>query len=172
MELTQRCLAGDTVALREFVEMFERQVFALCLRMLNHRQDAEDAAQESLLRAVKYLDRWDDTKPLAPWVLKIAANRCRTALEKRSRTPAPSLAAEQVSQRATSRPLDLGEELQLALRELHAAQRNCFELFYDQELSIAEISDIMDVPSGTIKTWLHRSRKQLAEYLRGRGVTA
>lgn len=171
MELTQRCLAGDVFALREFVELFERRVFALCLRMLHHRQDAEDTAQESLLRAVKYLDRWDDTKPLAPWVLKIAANRCRTAIARRKLAPRPAPGFEDTL-RAPARPVgDLAEELRLAIRVLHMQQRTCFELFYEKEHSIAEISDMMDVPEGTIKTWLHRSRRQLAEYLRSRGVT-
>merc|ERR1712014_30653 len=90
VELAQRCLDGDQSALREFVESFQQQVFALCLKMLRHRQDAEDTAQESLLRAVRYLKSWDPNQPLTPWVLKIAANRCRTALGKRNRTPIPT----------------------------------------------------------------------------------
>lgn len=170
MELAQRCLDGDKVALREFVEMFERQVFALCLRMLRHRQDAEDTAQESLLRAVKYLKSWDPSQPLGPWVLKIAANRCRTALGKRGRTPVPvEVFPEQPSNEITPQ-LGLADELDQALQLLKDDYRTCFVLFYEQELSIQEISHVMDVPEGTIKTWLHRSRKQLAQHFIRRGI--
>jgi RNA polymerase sigma-70 factor (ECF subfamily) len=138
--------------------------------MLRHRQDAEDTAQESLLRAVKYLGSWDATQPLAPWVLKIAANRCRTALGRRGRTPQPSDAVIDLASRNVAPPLGLGEELELALDVLNENHRTCFVLFYQQSLNIAEIAGIMEVPDGTVKTWLHRSRKQLAQRLRERGV--
>ena len=168
MELAQRCLAGDQMALREFVALFQGQVFSLCFRMLGHRQDAEDTTQESLIRAVRYLKSWDPAQPLRPWVLKIAANRCRTALGKRARTPIP--VKEIIENGETTTPqLGLAEELTLALATLKEQHRQCFVLFYEQELSIQEVAEIMDVPDGTIKTWLHRSRKELAEALKRRG---
>ncbi|WP_437228888.1 RNA polymerase sigma factor [Planctomicrobium sp. SH661] len=169
LELAQRCLRGDVRALREFVEVYREPVFALCLKMLRHREDAEDTAQESLVRALRYLKSWDPSQPLTPWVMKIAANRCRTNLGRRSRTPAASEVVEQLAA-VTAENTGLGEELELALDVLVAHQRRCFCLFYEHELSIAEISEIMEVPEGTIKTWLHRSRKQLAQRLRERGV--
>jgi RNA polymerase sigma-70 factor (ECF subfamily) len=171
VELAQRCLAGDPVALREFVETFQQQVFTLCLRMLRQRQDAEDAAQESLLRAVKYLPSWNSSQPLAPWVLKIASNRCRTALARRAKTPRSTDLAVQPAARSAAPTLGLAEELQSAIDELSENQRTCFVLFYQQELSIVDVARIMEVPEGTVKTWLHRSRKQLADRLRERGVT-
>ncbi len=170
MQLVQRCLAGDTDALRLFVQTHQQQVYALCYRMLGHREDAEDTAQESLLRAVRYLASWDRKQPLTPWVMKIAANRCRTALSKRSRLPSFSDLEHSSVSAADHEGSALGEELELALETLQGQQRTCFVLFYQQELSIAEISAIMQTPSGTIKTWLHRSRNLLAERLRERGL--
>jgi RNA polymerase sigma-70 factor (ECF subfamily) len=168
-ELVARCLQGDAAATRELVEQFERPVFALCLRMLRHRHDAEDAAQESLVRVVRHLGGWDGSRELLPWVLAIAANRCRTALERRTKRPIP---AESLPEPVAPPPPaagGLGEEVQQALGQLREEHRDCFVLFYEQELSILEISAIMQVPDGTIKTWLHRARKQLAELLRNRG---
>lgn len=169
MQLAQRCLTGDPDALRQFVQAYQQQVYALCYRMLGHREDAEDTAQESLLRAVKYLGSWDCTQPLTPWVMKIAANRCRTALGKRGRTTAIDFDLAQ-QEANVAEGAALGEELQLALEILPEQQRTSFILFYQRELSIAEIAEAMDAPSGTIKTWLHRSRKLLAEHLRERGL--
>lgn len=173
-ELVRRCLNGDQEALRVFIEMFQQPVFVLCYRMLHHRQDAEDVAQDSLVRAVRYLKSWDSSQPLSPWVMKIAANRCRTALGQRGRRPVTMETVESMPGQFTSgetERLDLAEELQEGLETLKENHRLSFILFYQQELSIAEISGIMDVPPGTIKTWLHRSRKQLAEYLSSRGVS-
>lgn len=169
VELAQRCLLGDAGALHEFVEVYRPPVFALCFRMLRHHQDAEDTTQESLARALRYLKSWDSTQPLTPWVMKIAANRCRTSLERRFRHPASQQSTDEVSVPAADH-LGLGEELQLALTQLGEHQRQCFILFYEQERSISDVAEIMQVPEGTIKTWLHRSRKQLAQHLRERGI--
>ncbi|WP_417847960.1 RNA polymerase sigma factor [Thalassoglobus sp.] len=170
VDLAQRCLAGDQNALREFVEVFQQQVFGLCFRMLGHRQDAEDTAQESLARAVKYLKSWDSTQPLRPWVLKIAANRCRTALGKRARLPKTVGESNDFGAESEFPQLGLAEELNQALDVLKDEHRECFVMFYQQELSIQEISAVLEIKEGTIKTWLHRSRKLLAEHLMKRGI--
>ena len=65
---------------------------------------------------------------------------------------------------------ELAEELQRALSVLKPDYRECFVLFYQQELSIEEISEVLGSPPGTIKTWLYRARKILAEELERRGV--
>ncbi|MFV0442318.1 MAG: RNA polymerase sigma factor [Planctomycetaceae bacterium] len=155
--------------MRTLVERFERPVMALCLRMVQHRQDAEDVAQESLVRVCRHLASWDGSRDLLPWVLAITANRCRTALEKRSRRPIPSDSLREPIAPDVPQPQGLGEELELALQHLRIEHRTCFTLFYQQELSILEISAVMGVPDGTVKTWLHRARKQLAELLQAKG---
>ena len=170
-ELVQRCLAGDEAAIRQFVGRFERVVFALCLRMLTHRQDAEDVTQESLVRIVRNLHRWDSNRPFLPWMIAIAANRCRTLLARRARRPMGTLLELETPAVVDSDSQELREELQLAIDQLREDYRNCFELFYLQELSCAEISRLVGVPEGTVKTWLHRARKELAEALRRRGFT-
>lgn len=157
-------------ALHEFVELYRRPVYTLCMRMLQHHQDAEDTAQESLVRAIRYLKSWDSSQPLTPWVMKIAANRCRTQLGKRRRVIRTTENVSQQMAPSSSGSLGLGEELQLALGILSEQHRHCFRLFYQEELSIVEIAQQMEVPEGTVKTWLHRSRKQLAERLRERGI--
>lgn len=167
--LVERCMAGDESAMRRFVNRFERLVYGLCLRMLGRREDAEDAAQDVFLRTFRSLHRWDSGRPLTPWLVAIAANRCRTALDRRSRLPVAAALPDQAETRCASR--DLAEELELALDQLRPEYRRCFELFYRQELSVAEVGDRLDVPQGTVKTWLHRARKELVEYLERRGVT-
>lgn len=169
--LVERCLAGDQDGLRAFVEHFQGLVFAICLRQLGQRQDAEDVAQETLVRAIRHLHHWDGVRPLKPWVLTIAVNRCRTHQSKRkARTYTVESVVEPVAQVVRLGGFDLAEELQRALSQLRENYRTCFLLFHQQELGIQEVAEIMECPEGTIKTWLHRARRELADLLRERGV--
>lgn len=173
VQLVQSCLADEEAGWLAFIERFQQPVFGLCLRMLRHRQDAEDVAQESLVRAVRNLHRWDQERPLLPWLLTITANRCRTALERRSRGPiATDFSIEPVGRERQDGEGEIAEEVALAVDDLRDEYRECFILFYQSELGCAEISEVLGCPVGTIKTWLHRARNQVAERLRRRGVTA
>jgi RNA polymerase sigma-70 factor (ECF subfamily) len=170
-ELVRQCLAGDEAAVRQFVERFQQVVFGLCLRMLGHRHDAEDATQETLLRAVRNLHRWDESRPLLPWLLAIAGNRCRTALEQRSRRPRMADLPTDAVMHAEMPVQDLGEELRYAIEQLREDYQTTFQLFYQQQLNCTQISEVMGVPEGTVKTWLHRARRELVERLERRGIT-
>jgi len=94
--LVKAIRSGDPQATRLLVERFHGIVFGLCYRMLNHRQNAEDVTQETFLRALRAIFGFDSTRPIRPWLLEIAANRCRAALALRMRRPtlAPVSAAE------------------------------------------------------------------------------
>lgn len=168
--LVQRCLNNDEAAVRAFVDRFQGRIFGICFRMLGHREDAEDVAQDVFLRAFRHLHRWDSERPLKPWLMTIAINRCRTLLQQRSRLPSPSEFVETAAIDDPPDSADLAEELQLGLEQLREEYRTCFVLFYQEELSCVEIGTMLDCPEGTVKTWLHRARRELAEFLRRRGV--
>ena len=97
------------------VERFRGQVFGLCYRMLGQRQDAEDAAQETFVRFLKNLHRWDQARDFQPWLFAIAGNRCRTALAARCRRPATEAAVDWIPDDAPDpRPAqNLAEEVRL-----------------------------------------------------------
>jgi RNA polymerase sigma-70 factor (ECF subfamily) len=170
--LVRQCLTGDQGAMLALVERFQGQVFGLCYRMLGQRQDAEDAAQETFVRVLKNLHRWDPEREFQPWLLTIAGNRCRTALAARRRRPASELIEELVADEEPGREAgrQLAEELHLALADLRPEYRQAFLLFHEQELSYADIAAAMNVPLGTIKTWVHRTRRELIHKLRERGA--
>lgn len=167
--LVQHCLAGEADAIRTFVERFQGLVFGLCYRMLRQREDAEDTAQETFTRIFRYLHQWEPQRPLKPWVMAIAANRCRTRLAHRAHQPQTTGDWQDFAVDSPKR-LGLAEELQKALDLLREDHRLCFVMFYEQEFSVQEIADALECPTGTIKTWLHRARKQIAESLQERGV--
>lgn len=171
--LAARCLAGDQQAMRTLVERHEQLVLRICLRMLGHRQDAEDVVQETFVRALRSLARWDPSRRFEPWLLAIAANRCRTALGKRriASFDQQTLAEEVPARRDPCQPLaHLNEEVRLALGELRDEYRQAFELFHYDELAYAEMAEVLAVPLGTVKTWVHRARQEVAACLRRRGV--
>jgi RNA polymerase sigma-70 factor (ECF subfamily) len=154
------------------VRRFQAQVFGLCYRMLGCRHDAEDVVQESFIRALKSLVRYDRERDFLPWLLAIAGNRCRTLLATRRRRPAENALPDNVLDRSPDwqSARNLAEEVQLALGSLRAEYRQAFLLFHQHELSYLEIAESMGVPVGTVKTWVHRGRREMIELLRRRGV--
>lgn len=170
-ELVRRSLLGEQAAMTELVDQFRGQVFGLCYRMLGHRQDAEDIAQESFVRALRSLAQWDSRREFRPWLLAIAANRCRTLLAARRKVPKPSSEVEELpDERSLHEDRHLGEEVALALAKLREEYRQAFVLFHQQQLNYAEIAEVLDCPVGTVKTWVHRARRELADHLRRRGI--
>jgi RNA polymerase sigma-70 factor (ECF subfamily) len=170
--LVEALRAGDPQAAGWLIERYQGAVFGLCFRMLGHRQDAEDVMQETFVRALRGISGFEDNRPLRPWLLGITANRCRTALARRARRPA---VVEPSEERADHRagvadPDDLAGELERALQRLRPEYRLVFVLFHEQNLAYDEISNAVGRPIGTIKTWLHRARAELADYLSRRGV--
>ena len=171
-DLVEALRAGDPQAPRLLVERFQGVVFGLCLRMMGHRHDAEDVMQEVFLRALRGVSGFDRERPLRPWLLGIAANRCRTALSRRGRRPAPAESAEDcVDPRAgPDDPDDLAGELERGLARLRPEYRMVVALYHEQGLPYEEIARTVGRPVGTVKTWLHRARAELADYLNRRGV--
>jgi RNA polymerase sigma factor (sigma-70 family) len=171
--LVRRCLRGDAASIQILVERFQSDVLGLCIRMLHHRQDAEDVTQEVFLRVFRSLRRWDKTRPLKPWIMTIAVNRCRTWMVQRARRP--ELAAY-LHETAASPPTDdaaeLAREIQAALADLREDYRLVFTLFHEQGLPYEDIAETVDKPVGTVKTWLHRARLEVLERLRRRGMVS
>jgi RNA polymerase sigma factor (sigma-70 family) len=169
--LVRDCLRGEPEAVRTLVERFQGEVYGLCARLLGHRHDAEDVTQEVFLRVFRSLRRWDGERPLKPWILGIAINRCRTWLARRSKRPR---LASYLSDMAPARPADDSAELVREIREAVAALRpeyhSVFVLFHEQGQSYDEIASAFDRPVGTIKTWLHRARLEVLQRLRQRGI--
>jgi len=172
--LVARCLRGEQAALAELVGRYRQRVVGFCRSLLGQQHDAEDVAQETFLRVCRHLHHWDQQREFEPWLLAIAGNRCRTALAARRRRPTPQPLPEvpvegQHQERAADQ---LREEVRIALGTLRNEYREAFLLFHERHLSYQEIADRLQVPLGTIKTWVHRARRDLFENLRDRGIVS
>ena len=169
--LVRRCLQGVPEAMRELIERFQSDVFGLCVRLLNHRHDAEDVTQEVFLRIFRSLHCWDSSRPLKPWIIGISVNRCRTWMSQRMKRPElVDYLQETASKEERDDSAELVGEIQLAMSNLREEYRTVFVLFHEQNQSYEEIAEVMERPVGTIKTWLHRARAEVLNHLKRRGM--
>ena len=178
-QLVERVVAGDGEAFRQLVERYQRPVYGLLLRMVRSPALAEDLAQETLIKAYRAIATFDRSRQFSSWLFKIAHNTAIDHLRK-NRPPTVPLetddserldplallaAPESRSPEARARGRDLAEALQEALMELRPDYREAVLLRFQQGLPYNEIADILDLPLGTVKTHLHRARKQMAATL-------
>jgi RNA polymerase sigma-70 factor (ECF subfamily) len=171
--LVRRSLRGDPAAMHALVERYQSDVFGLCVRVLHHRQDAEDVTQEVFLRVFRSLRRWDAARPLKPWIMTIAVNRCRTWLAQRARRPE---LADYLHETAAGPKADdaneLVQEIRTALAQLRDDYQIVFVMFHEHGLPLEDIARAIGKPVGTVKTWLHRARLEMLERLRRRGMVS
>lgn len=172
--LVQQFRENDDTAFSKLVRRHYSLVFRVCLKILGHRQDAEDVTQETFSRFAKHVDQWDVRRPLEPWLVTIAGNRSKTFLARRRAHQSLTNVLEPITDEAYAvRKADgLREELELALATVPAQQRLAFGLFHEQGMSYVQISAEMDCPVGTVKTWVHRARSRVVRILRQREVIA
>ena len=151
------------------VREYRDKIFRLALSMLGERSAAEEAAQETLVRVWKGLGGFRAESSLSTWIYSIARNTCLTALRRgQPRTASLDDAAplREVDRRTAAgwfgaeRP-DAGE----LLERLPVKYRQVAALFYMQEKSYDEVASMLGLPVGTVKTYLFRARKTLAEDL-------
>ncbi len=170
-ELAERIQSGNQSAFAEMIEQHQRAVFNVAYRFLGNAHDAEDATQETFLRAWKFFAKFDRDKLLAPWLKRIAANVCLNRLESTrpllplgeggfelpDATPSPeSLALHADSER----------RIRAELTALPPRYRAVIELRHYQELSYEEIAETLNRPLSDVKSDLFRARKILAERLK------
>ena len=182
-QLVERVVAGDGEAFRQLVERHQRPVYGLLLRMVRVPALAEDLAQETLIKAYRAIGTFDRSRKFSSWLFKIAHNTAIDHLRK-NRPPTVPLETtegerldplallavpESQSPEARARGRDLAEALQEALMTLRPDYREAVLLRFQQGLPYDEIADILDLPLGTVKTHLHRARKQMAAALRAAG---
>jgi RNA polymerase sigma-70 factor (ECF subfamily) len=172
---TRSAARGDRQAFSRLVDLHKRTVFALCIRLLRDQDEAQDAAQEAFARAYASLAAFDASQPFAPWLLRIARNHCLDVLRRRlplaqrveldadPEDGAPRDLADPDAPRGDDalERRELARTLEAAVAALPPNYREVVHLFHVEHLSYKEIAAAMDVPIGTVMTWLHRARARL-----------
>jgi RNA polymerase sigma-70 factor (ECF subfamily) len=183
--LARAAARGDRTAFGRLVDLHKRSVYGLCLRLLRHGEEARDAAQETFVRGYAAISSYDASQPFAPWILRIARNHCLDLI--RRRIPAAAQVAldaapdgdgpvreladvEAPSADALLERAQTGRALEAAVARLPDRYREVIQLFHVEQLSYKEIATTLDVPMGTVMTWLHRARGQLRRTLEAQAL--
>lgn len=175
-DVVERLRAGGRdSAFALLLPRYERKVFRLCCALLRDPAQAQDAAQESLVRIWKGLPSYDGRASLSSWIYTITRNRCLTAIERRraqatlndSDSELESLPAEGTDTHETE---DRAARLRELIELLPERYRRTLVLFYFEDRSVGEVARQLGCPEGTVKTTLFRARAQLAELLQRRGL--
>jgi len=182
-EVVLRARAGSERAYRELVRRYERPIFSLIYRMVRDRELAEDLAQETFVKALNALDSYRPEYKFSSWIFKISNNAAIDHLRRReldtlslegsphAATPdAIEATALQIGDRGET-PLDvveakeLGGEIEQAIARLRPEYRQCILLRHVDGRAYEEIAEILDLPLGTVKTYIHRARNELRLHL-------
>ena len=169
-ELVDRCRRDDPGAFEELVDQFKNMVFALIARTVSDRSRAEDLAQDVFLRIHRGLPYFRGEARLSTWIYRIVTNVCMQ--EKRpgqtvslddpeSKVPAPSVVDRRFSD------LELRDRLEKAIQQLPAHYRLLIAGHYLQGTQYEDLAEAMNLPLGTVKTQLHRAKRQLRLLLDG-----
>lgn len=177
--LEERAASGDRGALEPLVRQHARAIAELC-RCLVGPDDGRDAAQEALEKIVVSITRYDPLKgTFRAWALAVARNTCRDRLRRRGlerrlfmpETDEPmELPGDQPDVERTALARIESVRLAAALETLPAPMRAAIVLFHVHESSYEEIAAALEVPMGTVMTWLHRGRKRLRVMLDGDAI--
>ena len=174
---------GRELAFRELVRRYERPVFSLVFRMVRDRELAEDLSQDAFIKVLNHIDRYSPEFKFSSWLFKIANNVAIDHLRRRrietismDGSPHASSAAEveattlnlQSEQESALEELEakeLGSAIEVAIAKLRPEYRACIMLRHVEGRAYEEIAATLDLPLGTVKTYIHRARHELRQAL-------
>jgi RNA polymerase sigma-70 factor (ECF subfamily) len=182
-ELVTRAQQGSEKAYRELLGRFQRPVFSIIYRMIRDREQAEDLAQETFVRVFNNIDRYDPRYKFSSWIFKIATNLTIDHIRRKELNTVSidgsrnATTAEQIE--ATSITIaspdenpeelleakELGEEIEEAIGKLRPEYRADILLRHVDGREYQEIAEILSLPLGTVKTYIHRGRNELRDQL-------
>ncbi len=185
VELAEQLLSGNAGAFDEFVKIFQSKIFQYTLMMCGHREDAEEVAQDTLLKVFENFDQLQDARAIRAWVFRIARNACLIKRRKSVFAPKVELSLEDYlpqmeddggglriqiadwSQVPENQVLQsqLKAILSAAIRELPEIYRAVLLLRDVEELNTEETADVLGVTSDVVKTRLHRARLAVRQKL-------
>ncbi|USK34077.1 RNA polymerase sigma factor SigW [Bacillus sp. F19] len=171
---------GDQNAFAEIVDIYKDKIYQLCYRMLGNSHEAEDIAQEAFIRAYVNINSYDMDKKFSTWLYRIATNLTIDRIRKKKPdyyldaevtgteglTMYSQVAADVVLPEDQVETMELQQMIQKEILKLPDKYRTVIVLKYIDELSLIEISEILDMPIGTVKTRIHRGREALRKQLR------
>lgn len=163
-----RILAGKTEEYAYFLDIYGQPVFSLIVRMVNSEEDAEELTQDTFMKAFEHLSSFNGKSSFSTWIYRIAYNTALSFLRKKNVEQTViddnqwnQISDTQIDDALNNESEEQIEKLQQALTKLTAEERALVTLFYEEEHSIQELAQILNLNEGNIKVKLHRLRKKL-----------
>ena len=168
-DLIKKCAQGNLSAQRELYNQYARQMFAVSVRLLNHREDAEDVLQECFIAAFGALETFRGESSFGSWLKRIVINKSLNHLKKKKMEfQELNTEVEFVEEEVTLDDNSITmEAIQQTLKELAHGYRLVFSLYYFENMSHKEIADHLDISENTSKSQLNRAKKKLKTILKG-----
>ncbi|NIA27695.1 MAG: sigma-70 family RNA polymerase sigma factor [Desulfobulbaceae bacterium] len=165
---------GDRKAMDTLVRHLEKPVYNAAYRMLGNRDEAADVAQTTFLKVFENIERFDTNRRLFSWTYRIAINEAIDQLKrlKRSEPLDESAPSNEPSPQDSTAALQLSDEVQATLMDLHEDHRAVIVLRYFSECSYQDIGMILQLPEKTVKSRLFSARQQMKTRLQQHGVTS
>lgn len=164
-DLVDRTRAGETDAFNELVRRHQLMVYNLSYRFMRDSALAEDMSQEAFLKAYRMLKGFRGDCSFSTWLYRVTSSVCLTEINRRKRrgeVPLGPSHSRTLSEESGS-PSDLPEIIRRCVGQLPDRYAKIVTLYYLKEQPYEEIAQAMEIPLGTLKTWMHRARKQLRE---------
>lgn len=167
--LVGRCRNGDNKAQHELYRLYSKAMYNICMRMLNHVGEAEDALQEAFLQAFRKLGSLRSDETFGPWLKRIVVNRCVNTLKKRKLYLVDEL--PDTEHETQSEEEDYSYEIKLiheAIQQLPDGYRIVLTLYLLEGYDHTEISEILGITEGTSKSQYNRAKEKLKTLLKSR----
>ena len=163
LELVRRTRNGDTEAFSELVRRHQQVTYNLAYRYMRDATQAEDMAQEAFLKAYRLLNGFRGDSSFSTWLYRVTSSVCLTELSRRKRRSEVELQPTHYKNAAIqpNYTLDVPEQIRSCVTKLSDRYAEIVTLYYLKGVSYDEIAEAMDIPMGTLKTWMFRARKQL-----------
>lgn len=172
LELIQQLQQGDLEALGVLYDRHRNLVYRTALAITGDTEAASDLLHDTFLRLYRFGHRIDASRPIEPWLYRMTANMAYTWVKRRSRWyRALREMAEKLTRESPISPsqqverLEAWSEVRKALMRITPEKRVVVVLYYLNDLSIKEIAEILELPTGTVKSRLHYGRQALREHL-------
>lgn len=163
LELVDRTRQGDTEAFSELVRRHQQMTYNLAYRFMRDPALAEDMSQEAFLKAFRLLSGFRGDSSFSTWLYRVTSSVCLTELARRKKRGEVELKPTHFNRVAIHPPEsgDLPEHIRRCVTKLSDRYAEIVTLYYLDGTSYDEIAETLDIPMGTLKTWMFRARKQL-----------
>ena len=160
---------GSAVAFHKLVQLFENKVYTMCYRIIRNREEAEEAAQDVFLKCFRNIHQLEDDQKFPQWLLKIAYSKSidyvrRKKIVKVDLDDIAELGGD-INKKDVEGDLNRSQVLEGAMKVLEPSDVALINLYYQEDMSVKEIANLLDISESNVKVRLHRARAELRNLL-------